>query len=70
LKHRFIDFTKVVLTRPEADYEFTGPFTYLKLYFNEFAKIAFFDVQDAEYDVAWSFDILKHRFIDFTQVVF
>jgi hypothetical protein len=30
----------------------------------------FFDVQDVENEFAWAFDTLKHRFFDFTQVVF
>jgi hypothetical protein len=33
-------------------------------------KVAFFDAQDAENDFALLFKTLKHRFIDFTQVVF
>jgi hypothetical protein len=42
----------------------------LKHNLSDFLEIAIFDAQDAEYDFAWPFDTLNHRFIDFTKVVF
>jgi hypothetical protein len=38
--------------RQEADYEFSGPFAYLKLHLSEFVKVALFDAQKAENDIA------------------
>jgi hypothetical protein len=54
----------------KTDYDFSGPFAYLKRHLSYFVKIAFFDARVAENDFAWHFDSLKHRFIDFTKVVF
>jgi hypothetical protein len=33
-------------------------------------KIGFMDTRDAENDFAWPSDTFKHRFIDFTKVLF
>jgi hypothetical protein len=63
LKHWSIDFVNVVR---KADYESTGPFTYLKHH----KQVAFFVVQSPENEFACPFDTLKHRFIDFNKVVF
>jgi hypothetical protein len=39
LKHRFIDFTKVVYQDvQEADYEFAEPFAYLKHHLSAFVR--------------------------------
>jgi hypothetical protein len=53
-----------------ADYEFSGPFAYLKHHLGVFLQVAFFDAQDAENEFAWTFVTFKHRFIDFTAVAF
>jgi hypothetical protein len=45
-------------------------FAYLKFHLSEFVQGTFIDAQDAENEFAWPFDPLKHRFIDFTIVVF
>jgi hypothetical protein len=54
----------------KADFEFSGQFSYLKRHLSDFMKVTFFDSGDAENEFAWPFDTLKHRFIDFTEVVF
>jgi hypothetical protein len=54
----------------KADYDFSGPFAYLKHHICDFVKIAFFNAQNEENAFEWPFDIMKHRFIDFTEVVF
>jgi hypothetical protein len=42
MKHRFIDFTKVVFEDVrKADYESQAPFAYLKHHFRDFVQIAF-----------------------------
>jgi hypothetical protein len=70
LKYRFIDFTKVVLQDvQEANCEFSEPFAYLN-HLSDFVQVAFFVSHDAENLFAWPFDISKHRFINFTTVVF
>jgi hypothetical protein len=43
----------------EADYEFSGPFTYLKHQLSDFAKVAFFDAQEAQNKFAWLFGTLQ-----------
>jgi hypothetical protein len=49
LKHPFIEFKKVVFFGVQkADYEFTGPFTYLKYHLSEFIQVALIVVQVAE----------------------
>jgi hypothetical protein len=63
LKHRFIDFIKVV---QKADCDLSGPFAYLKHPFIEFVQIAFLNTQNVEKAFEWPFDIMKHRFIDIT----
>jgi type VI protein secretion system component VasK len=44
-----------ILRRSEADYEFTGQFAYLKHHLSEFTKVAFFDSQNRENEIAWPF---------------
>jgi hypothetical protein len=63
--HKFV-FSDV----QKEDYEFQGPFAYLKLHLSDFVQVAFFDAQDAENDFAWPLDTFKHHYIDFTKVVF
>jgi hypothetical protein len=41
-----------------------------KHYLSDFIEVDFFDVQDAENEVVWPFDNMKHRFIDFNEIVF
>jgi hypothetical protein len=53
----------------KADYEFSGPFAYLKHHIRNFVKVAFLDAQGAENDFARPFVTLKHRFVNFTKVV-
>jgi hypothetical protein len=68
LKNRFIKRTKVVFSDfQEADYEFFGPFAYLKHHLRDFVL---FDVQAAENVFALLMDTFKHCFINFTKVVF
>jgi hypothetical protein len=53
LNHPFIHFTKVVFQYfQKADYDFSGPVVYLKQHLSGFIKVAFFDSQDAENDIA------------------
>jgi hypothetical protein len=54
----------------KADYEFSGPFAYLKHHSRDFIEAAFFFTLEAENDFVWHFDTLKNRFIDFKEVVF
>jgi hypothetical protein len=69
-KHRVIDYTKVVYSDiQKANYEFSGPFAYLKHHFSDLVKVAFFNAQDSEFDFTWPFFTLKQLFIDFTIVV-
>jgi hypothetical protein len=53
----------------EADYEFLGPFAYLKHHLSDCVQVSHFDAQDAENGLAWPFDTLKHCFIDFAKDV-
>jgi hypothetical protein len=46
------------------------PFAYSKHQLSESVQVAFLDAQDAENELAWPFDSVKHRFIDFTKVVY
>jgi hypothetical protein len=57
------------IRRPE-DKEYSGSSAYTKQHLSNFVQVAFFDYQDAEKGFPWSFDILKHRIIDFTKVDF
>jgi hypothetical protein len=50
--------------------EFSGPFTYLKHNLNDLFQDDLFDAHDALNIFVWPFDSLKHRFIEFTKVVF
>jgi hypothetical protein len=61
---------KTFLRRPEADYEFKGPFANLKHHWNDFTQVAFFDAKASENELVWPFDTSKYRFIDFTKAVF
>jgi hypothetical protein len=71
LKHCFIDFTKVVFkTSSRQIMSSRGPFASLNHHLSHFDKFAFSDAQDEENDFAWPFDTLKHRFIEFTTVIF
>jgi hypothetical protein len=54
----------------KADYEFSGPFAYIKHQINDFVQVDFFDALDAENEIEGPFDTLKYRFIDFTKFVF
>jgi hypothetical protein len=58
------------LNAHKAVYELQEPFAYLKHHLSNFVQVALFDDQDAETDIALSFDNLKHRIIDFSKVVF
>jgi hypothetical protein len=70
MKHCFIDITKVEFEDVQkADYEFSGPFDYLH-HLSDFNQVAFFDDEDAENEFLWPYDTFKHRFIEFTNVVF
>jgi hypothetical protein len=70
-KHRFNDFVKVVIYDVQkADYVFTGPLAFVKYHLSNFVQDAFFNKHNAENDFALPFDIMKHRFIDITNVVF
>jgi hypothetical protein len=42
----------------------------MKHNFRDFVQVAFLDAQEAENDFAWPFDILNHRFIDLTKIVY
>jgi hypothetical protein len=53
LKHRLIDFNSLFDDVQKADYEFSGPFAYLKHHLSNFVQVAFFNAQDAENEVAW-----------------
>jgi hypothetical protein len=71
MKRRFIEFTlDTFLGVQKADYRVSGPFAYLKHHLSDSVQVAFFDAQDPENEFLCHFDPLKHRFIDFTQVVF
>jgi hypothetical protein len=54
---RFLDVQK-------TDYEFSGPFAYLKYYLNYFVQVALVKIQNAKNEYVWPFDALKNRFID------
>jgi hypothetical protein len=54
----------------KVDYEFSGPFVYLKHHICNFVQLVCVDAQDAENEFAWPFDTLNHRFVDFNRVVF
>jgi hypothetical protein len=54
----------------KADYEFSGPFAYLKHHLNNFVQVAFFLAQVAENELAWPFDTLKQHFIEFLSFFF
>jgi hypothetical protein len=71
MKHRLIEFTKVVFSDVEKEnYEFQGQFASLNLHLSDFIQVPFFDAQGVENDFAWPFDIFKHHYIDFTKVFF
>jgi hypothetical protein len=48
LKHRFVDFTKIVISDVQKADQFSGPFAYLKYHFRNFVQIAFFNAQNLE----------------------
>jgi hypothetical protein len=52
-----------------ADYEFSGPFFYLKHHLSNFLQLALFDAKEAENVFSWPFDTVKYRYIDFSKVV-
>jgi hypothetical protein len=52
------------------DYEFSGTFAYLKHHLRNFVQVAFCETQDAENEFEWTLEILKHRFIDLTKIIF
>jgi hypothetical protein len=65
-----IDITKVAfLDVQKTDYEFSGPFAFLKRHLSVFIQVAFFDAQNAENEFVWPFDTFKLRFINFTKFV-
>jgi hypothetical protein len=51
------------LRHNKADYEFSGPFAYLKHQFRQLVQIAFLNAQNAENALEWPFDIMKHLII-------
>jgi hypothetical protein len=71
LKHRFIDFTKVSSHHVQkADYEFSGPFAYLKRNFRDLVNVAFLDAHDVENDFEWPFDTMTHCIMEFPKIAF
>jgi hypothetical protein len=48
----------LLLRHPEGNYEFSGPFDYLKHHFCDFVQIAFLDSQKVENEIAWTFGTL------------
>jgi hypothetical protein len=59
-----------ILRCPEGRLFVLSPFAYLKHHLRKFFQVTFFHDQDAENEFAQPFNTLKHRFIDFTKVVF
>jgi hypothetical protein len=59
-----------VLRNPDGRLWVLTPIRPPKTSHKRLRKNRFFDAQDSEYDFAWPFDTLKHRFIDFNKVVF
>jgi hypothetical protein len=45
---------------------FSGQSAYLKHHLSDFNHVTFFEVRDAENDIEWPSDTLKHSFVDFT----
>jgi hypothetical protein len=64
LKHHFTDITKDF---QKADYEFEGPFAYIKP-LKQF-QVAFFDDECAKNKFARPFDTFKHHFINLLKAV-
>jgi hypothetical protein len=62
-KSHFMMFRRKIIS-------FQGHLAYLKHHLSDFFQVAFFNAQDAENEFVWPLDTLKHRFIDFTKVVF
>jgi hypothetical protein len=62
LKHRFIQHQSRILRRPGI----SDPFAFLNHYLSDFVQVAFFYDQVAENMFTWSFDTMKHRFMEFT----
>jgi hypothetical protein len=70
MNRRFIDFIKfVIYDVQKADYDFQGPFAYLKHHLSDVVQVAFFDAQDGENDLALLFDTLKQRFISMNKII-
>jgi hypothetical protein len=59
-----------ILRHPEIILRVLRAIQLLKLDLSDFVQIAFVDAQNAENDLAWPFEKLKHRFVDFSKVVF
>jgi hypothetical protein len=52
-KYQFVEFKKVgFLDVQKQDYEFLGPFAYLKHHLSDMFQVAFFDDHDAGNDFA------------------
>jgi hypothetical protein len=69
LKNLFIDFTKDVFETSKRQV-FLRAIRLFKLYVSNSSEVGFFDAQDAENEFEWTLEILNHRFIDLTKVVF
>jgi hypothetical protein len=59
LKHRFIDHQSIIFNIEKSENEFSGLYDQLKLCFIDFTKVAFYDVQKADYEFSWQFAYLK-----------
>jgi hypothetical protein len=71
LKRRFGDFFKVVFQNVlKTNYEFSGPFAYLKQTFRDLVQLAFFNTQNVENMFQWPFDIIDRRLIVMKKVAF
>jgi hypothetical protein len=55
---------------PEESFWFFGAIRLFKEHLIDLIQVALFDSHDTENEFAWHFDTLKHRFIDFTKVVY